>query len=175
MYLQLACRLVLLFVFAVAVAGKLRSRRTWREFTGSVRDLGIRAARPVAAVTIATEFAVVVSMALPGLVRAGFVLALALLAGLTGGVLVALRNGSQASCRCFGGGAFGEGAAYGPSHVARNAMLGLIAAIGGITGPPAAYEVAGVVTTASAAVIAAIVVIRFADLLSILTPVKTRS
>jgi hypothetical protein len=54
-------------------------------------------------------------------------------------------------------------------------MLGLIAAIGGITGPPAAYEVAGVVTTASAAVIAAIVVIRFADLLSILTPVKTRS
>jgi hypothetical protein len=171
MYLQLVCRIVLILVFGLAAAGKLRSRRAWREFKGSVRELGIGAARPVAAVTVAAECGVTASMMVSGLVRAGFVLALALLAALTGGILFALRAGRSASCRCFGG----DAERYGPAHVARNATLALIAAIGAVAGPPAGYAVAGIVTSALAAAVAAIVVVRLSDFLSILIPAKTRS
>jgi uncharacterized membrane protein YphA (DoxX/SURF4 family) len=168
MYVQLTCQLIIALVFAVAAAGKLRSRASWHGFTASIRDLGlvpVAAARPVAALTVAAELGVVALLALPGLTRLGFLLALVLLATLIGGIVAVLRGGRQASCNCFGRSA----ETFSPLHIARNLLLVTVAAAGSISGPPASYQAAGVVASVLAAVLATAFVLRFVEILSLFT------
>ncbi|MBO3736969.1 MauE/DoxX family redox-associated membrane protein [Actinoplanes flavus] len=166
MSLHLFCQIVLGLTFAVAVAGKVRSRAAWRAFAGSVADLGLvpaAAVRPLAVLTVAAEAAVVAAMAVPGLTRPGFLLALALLAGLTGGVVAVLRAGRRVDCHCFGG----TPEAYGPPHVVRNLLLLTVAGLGAVSPPPATLRFAEVVPTLLAAVPAAIVAVRFVEIFAV--------
>lgn len=168
MYVQLTCQLILALVFLVAAVGKLRSRASWQGFTASIRALGLvpaTAARPASALTVAAELGVVALLALPGLTRWGFLLALVLLAALTGGIVAVLRGGRQASCNCFGRGA----ETFSPLHVARNLLLVTVAAAGSISGPPASYLAAEVVTSVLAAVLVTVLVLRFVEILSLFT------
>ncbi|GGN75972.1 hypothetical protein GCM10010112_47760 [Actinoplanes lobatus] len=173
MSLQLFCQIVLGLTFAAAVAGKVRSRAAWRAFAGSVGDLGLvpaAAVRPLAVLTVAAESGVVAAMAVPGLARPGFLLALALLAALTGGIVAVLRAGRRADCHCFGG----TPEAYGPLHVVRNLLLLTVAGLGAVSATPETLRLAEVLPTVLAAVPAAMVAVRFTEIFAVFdTPQPT--
>jgi hypothetical protein len=125
--LELGCRAALVVVFALAFAGKVRGAAAWRAFVQSLAAFGVSAAwaRPPAAAAIAAveAAAVVLLVASPA---PGFALALALLAVFTGALVVALRRGQRAPCRCFGA----SERPIGPAHLARNAILLALACAG---------------------------------------------
>lgn len=124
-YAVLTVRLVLTGVFLVSVLTKLRTRRAFGDFTTAVRRLGglpSRFATPAAVVVVAVEAGTVVMLAAPGLdgdARAGLLLAGGLLLGFAAVLVAALRRGTTAACRCFGG----SGEPVNRRHVARNAVL----------------------------------------------------
>ncbi|MEV6398955.1 MauE/DoxX family redox-associated membrane protein [Streptomyces sp. NPDC051907] len=171
-YLLFACRVLLVGVFLVAVAGKLRGRAAFDEFAASIRAMRLlprRLAAPAAAAVAATEAAVVVLLAWPAAVPAGFALAAALLIVFTAGIALALRRGRREPCRCFGASA----APLGPVHVVRNLFLALAAAAGlvlslaeGAHWPPNAGAGALALT---AGVIGVLLVVRLDDLTALFT------
>jgi hypothetical protein len=154
-------------VFTVAAIGKLRSRRAFADFVASLQQMRLveqRWSRPVAYAIAAAEGAVVVLLVAgltavaPALLAVGFGGATALFAALTTGVGLAVRRGVTAPCRCFGV----TTTPLGPFHVARNAVLTLVAAIGlaavvaARDAAPGAAELA--VTVFAGAVLGAIVI-----------------
>jgi hypothetical protein len=134
-----ACGLVGV-VFLVSATSKLRSRLAFTEFVASLRQYGLlpRAwLRPVGLAVALAEAAIPALLAAPMAVApsseaarlatgAGFVLAGALLVGFTLAILLALRRGASASCRCFGA----SETPLGLRHVVRNVLLLAIAAAG---------------------------------------------
>lgn len=120
-YLDIAARSLLMLVFAVAVISKLRSASAFREFADSLSTLG---ARRFAGAVVAAETATVVLLAIP--VGWGYLLVIALLTVFIAGIARAIRAGQPVACRCFGAG----GRKLGPTHIVRNSLLVLIAAIG---------------------------------------------
>lgn len=125
--LDLACRLALAAVFAVAAGGKLRDRAARARFVTALGDFGLP--RALVGVTLATTIALAELAAagsMLGLPRAGYPLALALLACFTAAIAAVVRRGATTACRCFGA----TDAPVGPSHLARNAVLATIAVVG---------------------------------------------
>lgn len=120
-----ACRAFLLVVFAVAVLSKTATAARRRAFTSAVAAFGIRRAlRPTAAAVVASELAAVALLcAAPA---PGFTACVALLAVFTVAIARALRTGKRVACRCFGS----SGAALGPGHAVRNALLLAVAVAG---------------------------------------------
>lgn len=148
---DLAARTVLGLVFAVALAAKLRTRRTFR---GSLTGLGwlpARFATPAALLITAAEAATLALLCLPG--PAGFAAAAALLAAFAAGIALTIHKGQKAHCHCFGS----SGGVLGTRHIARNVMLILVAVIGTAgTGPP--DPATAVLATGLGALLAAAVV-----------------
>lgn len=141
----LACRVLLIVVFAVAVTGKIKN---FRDFTASVRQLAPNLPRrPIAMLVVALEAVIVVTLAVPvtAVAQAGLVLAGGLLAAFGVAIAAALRRGAAEPCRCFGHSA----TPLGPRHVVRNVVLvavagaGLAASTAGGSGSVAAWVVAG--------------------------------
>ena len=139
-----ALRLVLVFVLAAAVIGKLRAGpAALTELAAVVRRLGVREgrARPVAVATIVVEAGVAVLTVWPATAVAGCAAALVLLVGFTGAVSRLVASGSGARCRCFGG----AGTPLRRAHVVRNATLASLAlaalAVTGIAGAAVAAPV----------------------------------
>ena len=97
-------RVVLGVVFAVAAAGKLRSRQRFTELAGSLAPLGGPSTdwRPVAAVLVAGEAGTAVLLALPATTGIGLAASTTLLVGLSAGIARVLRRGRVLRCRCFG-------------------------------------------------------------------------
>jgi hypothetical protein len=162
---EIALRVVLGVVFAVAFGSKLRSRAAYAEFTDSLSDIGwlrgpVRAAASVA--VPAAEAAVVVLLALPWTVLGGWVAALTLLAVFTVVTGREAARGHRVRCRCFGAGA----ARIGPAQLVRNVLL-VAAALAGLVIEPGSHGAAGaagLVVAVGIALLAAVALIRWDDL-----------
>ncbi|WBP91402.1 MauE/DoxX family redox-associated membrane protein [Kitasatospora cathayae] len=119
-----ACRALLAVVFAVAVAGKARSRTAFGAFSAGLADFSWIPASTrngVALVTLLTEtFTAVLLIATA---RFGALLALALLAVFT---IATVRAGRAGSCQCFGVADAAAGSTVG-AFLARNALLAVTA------------------------------------------------
>jgi hypothetical protein len=140
-YVEVAARLLVATVFAVALAGKVGSGRAYRAFVDSLlqmRVVPVRAARPAAAASVAAEVAV-------------FAVAIA----------ISLRGGNRAPCRCFGASA----TPLGRRHIVRNTVLvvialaGLASAAGG-----SAVAVPGAVVAGGAGLVSGILVTAYDDI-----------
>ncbi|MFI9592703.1 MauE/DoxX family redox-associated membrane protein [Nonomuraea sp. NPDC052265] len=130
-YVDVACRLLLLTVFALALASKVIGRTAWTEFVESVRAMrvvGNGATTTVAVATAAAEGLVVVLAAtpLPWAGPSAFVVAAGLMICLTAAVVMVVRRGVATPCRCFGG----SSTPLGPQHVVRNVLLLAVALLG---------------------------------------------
>ncbi|WP_157546376.1 MauE/DoxX family redox-associated membrane protein [Hamadaea tsunoensis] len=123
-YVDVAARLILVTVFALAFASKVAGRAAWAAFVKSLRDMAVVPERlvPAAAVAAAAAEAAVVLVALVPVRVAGtvaFVLAAGLMAALTLAVTAVVRRGAAVACRCFGA----TTAPLGTAHIVRNALL----------------------------------------------------
>jgi methylamine utilization protein MauE len=168
-YLELACRLLLVTVFATAVAGKISSRAAWTAFVDSLDRMdavGPRLLRPAAWASLAAEIAISLLLVLPGhaYAAAGFVVAIGLLGAFTVAIASAIRRGKTAPCRCFGASV----TPLGRSHVLRNSALVVLAAVGltaALRGGP--VDLAPAVVAAATGVVVGLLVTRLDDLLAL--------
>ncbi|NUS07452.1 MAG: hypothetical protein HOV97_33370 [Nonomuraea sp.] len=175
-YVDVACRLLLLTVFALALAGKVTSRTAWREFTGSVRAMkvvGDDAAPPVAVATVAAEALVIVFAAtpLPWAGPVAYVLAAGLLACLTVAVVLVVRRGAAVPCRCFGA----SSTPMDLRHVVRNLILVAVALLG--LASTVAHQPADLALGALAGVcgaVAGLLMARWDDLVPLLVGTSSR-
>jgi hypothetical protein len=130
-YVDVASRLLLLTVFAFALAGKVSSRRAWSEFVESIRAMAVLDAPkvpPAAAATAVAEAGVIVLAVIPlrWAGSAAFILAAGLLGCLTVAVAIVVRRGAAVPCRCFGA----SETPLGVPHVVRNLVLVATALLG---------------------------------------------
>lgn len=171
-YLVVACQAMLFCVFATSVITKVRSRRAFADFSQSVeafRVLPPSWSGMVARATVAGEAGAVLLLALPWTVPAGFALAAGLLGAFTVAIVLALRGGRTAPCRCFGASA----APLSGSHVVRNLSLlavSLTGLMGGavLSGPT--RDPAGLTLSLAVAAVAALFVVRLDDVAALLRP-----
>jgi hypothetical protein len=171
-YVLLACRVLLITIFVVALVGKVRGRAAYTEFRRSViewRVLPRRWSAVVAAAAVTGEAVVVLLLMLPASVQVGFVAGALLLAAFTTGVIRMLRLGRPARCRCFGA----STVTLSGAHVVRNAMLIGLCVTGAVAATGAggsSLTVPGAVLALSAAAVGVLFVVRFDDLASVLKP-----
>jgi hypothetical protein len=182
------------FVFGASAMGKLHSRAAYRAYRA-----GLAANRLVPAPLLATVAAVLaVCEAVCALWLAGCAAALAAVAGhtavllaesslavaalltatLTVGLWTAIRRGSAAPCPCFSvtSSRLARAASrpVGPAHLLRNLVLLTAVASGLALGPSAGRPPApaGLALALVAAVVAALLIIRWEDLAEVFTPVQ---
>ncbi|MGW2699576.1 MauE/DoxX family redox-associated membrane protein [Streptomyces sp. NPDC001340] len=173
-YLFLGCRALLLVVFLVAVTGKIRGRAAFADFSSSVvalRLLSRRRSKAAAVMTVGAELAAVLLLAVPATAVAGFGVAIGLLLAFVTGIVVALRGGRTAPCRCFGASA----TPLGPVHVVRNLVLTAVGTAGltaGLTASARPPEPGGAVVACATALIVALLVIQLDDLAILFTDTK---
>jgi uncharacterized membrane protein YphA (DoxX/SURF4 family) len=166
-YLELGCRGLLAGVFLISLAGKLRGRAAYAAFvaaTASLLATGGRQARVLAPLTIVAELGTVVALAIGPF---GLVAGAALLGCFTVALVLALRRGSAAPCRCFGA----STTPIGLHHVVRNVVLAGLAVAGAIAGSVAddqPIDPAALAVTALAVAIAVLVTVRLDDLVDLL-------
>ncbi|MER7504576.1 MauE/DoxX family redox-associated membrane protein [Nonomuraea pusilla] len=118
-------------------------------------------AAPVAAAVLAGESAAVALLVLGE--RAGFGLAAAMPAAFATAILLALRRGSAATCRCFGVTA----APLSRAQIVRNLLLIAVAVTGWVM-PGGSVELAGAALALVAAAVLAAVLVLFDDLADLL-------
>lgn len=173
-YVILGCRLLLLGMFLVSLAGKVRSRRAFHAFVAATATLLAVApapARRFALLAMAAEAVIVVLLAVPPTppaavpptLPAGFALSAVTLGGFGYALVRALKQGRTAPCRCFGA----SSAPVGRRHVIRNLVLiaaAVTAAVATLDGAPHAVETPGVVITALAALVCVVLVTRLDDI-----------
>ncbi|MFK4268774.1 MauE/DoxX family redox-associated membrane protein [Streptomyces milbemycinicus] len=118
----LCAKALIVTVFGVAFAGKVRSRSAFRQFRTSISTLGRLPARlstPMAVAIVVLEGTTAVWLATPLPPRAGFAMATGLLLVFISVVVRAVRGGIFAECRCFGG----RGAVMGNGMIVRNLLF----------------------------------------------------
>ncbi|MFF1449636.1 MauE/DoxX family redox-associated membrane protein [Streptomyces sp. NPDC058274] len=172
-HVLISCRAFITLVFVLSVAGKLKGRHTFHQFTDSVRALAPRLpAGPTAVAVIVTEAVTVVLLALPMTSLAGFVLATGLLGAFSVAIVATVRRGEQVACRCFGA---ASSAPVGPAHLVRNAFL-LAGSLTGVLSAQAAGGdaggVAGVTTSLVFGAAAAGVTLLTDDISRLLRPLR---
>lgn len=126
-----ACQAIVVVTFAWSAATKISSWTAFTDFRGWLTSaVGVSAHRSgaVACAVVALEAAAAAAMLVPALVPAGFLLAGLLLAGFTAGLASMVRRRVGVPCRCFGAGREPPG----PQHLARNGVLLVVAATGGV-------------------------------------------
>ena len=159
--LDLFARMLLVVVFAGAVAGKVRSAQAFAEFRDSVAALAPRwlPARPVAFAVVAGEAGSVVLLVVPATRFAGYALSVLLLAAFAAGIARVVHSRQQVRCRCFGGG----GGVLGPGHLVRNVLL-IAAAVAGALGGAAAVTASAALLALTAGALLGLVTVRWEDL-----------
>lgn len=167
-YLALALRLTLVFVFLAALAGKLSGRQAVAAFGQMLSDLGVPSGLLglVGGVLVPAEASVVALAPWEATGLVGSLVAVVLLAALTGGVAVAVRRGSTANCRCFGS----RGRRLGSVHLVRNATLTAIAAAAAMTTALAdgrALHPIGATLSVAAATLGTLVIVYWEDLAAV--------
>ncbi|MGM1060250.1 MauE/DoxX family redox-associated membrane protein [Saccharothrix sp. Mg75] len=162
-HLVLVCRALLFGVFLVALVGKVRGPGA---FSGSVAGLlgtSRRASGVVAAAVVAGEGAVLVLLAVPSTVPAGFAAAAALLVVFGVGIARAVRGGRRVPCRCFGASATPPGRA----HVVRNLVLACAGLLVPVASTPPPADLGGVLVALLVAAVGVLVVTRLDDLVAV--------
>jgi hypothetical protein len=169
--MTLVCRFTAGLVFLVALLGKVRSRRAFREFAGSVREMTTLAppwdAAASAGVVLA-EASIVALLTAGQTAPVGFTLAGAVLLGFSGAIARAVRAGSHTACRCFGA----ASAPLSGRHLLRNAGLLAIATAGlssELLRPAGGTSLAGDAIALPCAGVVALLIIYFDDLADLLT------
>ncbi|MEO3796727.1 MauE/DoxX family redox-associated membrane protein [Nonomuraea sp. B10E15] len=171
-YVEVASGLLLVTVFALALAGKVRGRRAWEGFVESLREMAVigRAVVPMAAVAVtAGEAAVIVLVLVPPrwAGTAGFALAAVLLGCFTLAVGVVARRPAPVPCRCFGP----SETPVGVAHVVRNlilvtvSLLGLVGSLANDSADPVISAAAGTLGAVLGLLLA-----RWDDLAALLRP-----
>lgn len=172
-YVLVGLRSLIGLVFLVSIVSKLRSRRSYAEF---VTATGRLSPRPVAGASrwwlatgvLAAECIVLALVLIPATVPVGFGMATGLLLAFTGAILLALRRGERAPCRCFGS----TDQPLGYPHVARNIGLVAVCLLGIVVGqlPTATPHPAGTVLAVAAGAIAATMVVMIDDIAALFRP-----
>jgi hypothetical protein len=159
------CCWLVAVVFAISAAGKLRTSGVRAAFRRSVADMAVLPARAVGPVAVSVpiaEAATVVLLVIPSTAVLGCVLALALIAAFTTGIVIVLRRGTKAVCLCFGT----TERPYRPRHLVRNGLLAAAALAGSVlSGHPADLPAALIMIAGS--VIAALVLVMFDELVDL--------
>jgi hypothetical protein len=162
LYLEVCCRVVIGFVFLLAVVGKLRGRAELTAFTESLGSFGLRSARlrsALATAVITVEAVTVVLLAVTP--RLGLGLAAAMLVAFTAAVVATKATGREVRCRCFGA----DGGLMGRPHLIRNGVLVVIAVAGLAAVTSATTPHLGLLAaTVSAAVLGAVALAHWDDL-----------
>jgi uncharacterized membrane protein YphA (DoxX/SURF4 family) len=173
-YLDVAGRLLIGVVFAVAVVSKVASRDAFRAFVRSLQQMDVLPLRSVPAaarVSVATEATIVTLLAVPlrWTAAAGFALAAGLLAIFAAAIRRSVRRGNRAPCRCFGASV----TPLGRHHVVRNLLLAG-AALVGLTGAVGRghADVAGGFVAAGAGAVVGIAMIAYDDIAALLRPLR---
>lgn len=99
------CVFLLTGVLAVSLISKLHKRTTFAAFAEALVELELTPrswARPVAAMSIASEAIALIALWWPAGPLPGLTLTTALFAVFTVALTVAVRRGSRAGCHCFG-------------------------------------------------------------------------
>lgn len=168
-YVVLACRVLIGTVFLVSLFSRVRSGSAFREFQSWLAGLPVPVARnwprPVAMVMTAAESAIVVLVALPWTVRAGLVLATAVLAVFTAGTWLAVARGADEPCQCFGASA----SPLSRRHVVRDAFLCAAATAGALGAGTGGAHPAGTVMSLVSGLAIALFVVFLDDLATLLT------
>lgn len=164
-YLTLACRILLGAVFVAAVFGKVRSGAAFDSFVSAIRALAVaqtRPARVVAVIVVGAEAAVVPLLVTPWI---GLLLAISLLLAFIVTIVRAQRREIIADCPCFGPSAV----PLGPRHVARNAVLTVVAVVALATAfpQPAEVNLVGLLVAGAAGITAASLIVRLDDIVSL--------
>lgn len=131
LYASVALRTMAGVVFLAAALSKCRSRTAFAEFRYSVAEIvpavaGL--ATPVAMGVVATEWAVVVLLAVPPMAVVGFGLAAVSLTSFSIAIIGALRRQVSVACRCFGS----STRPLGRIQLLRNAILATVVLGGGV-------------------------------------------
>jgi hypothetical protein len=165
-YSGLVCRLLIGIVFAASALSKLRSRSEYRAFAqwlGSLPLPGPLRGRPAAAAVAASETAIIVLL-IPAVTAAvGLVLGAVTLTAFAAGTFVTVRRGAATPCRCFGT----SDSPMGNWHVARDALLALVAAAGAFGAASYTHSASGIALSLAIAVTVAVPVVLFDDVLSV--------
>lgn len=177
-HLLVACAAAVWLVFAAAVAGKVFGRGAFRDFRRSLVDTGLvpsRAAAAAAGGIVAAEVSTALLVGIPRTTGSGLALAVVVMTVLTLGVLVVLRRGVRATCRCFG-------AASTPLtriHLIRNAIILTIAGTGLLASTVTPGWVGGVspavLPAVAAGLVVAVALIRIEDLAALMRPASSRA
>jgi hypothetical protein len=178
-YAVLGCALTLAAVFAVSAGSKLAGRSAFAAFVASTGRL---LPDPRLSPALVAFGVVTAELAVPPLLVAapavGLGLAAALLLSFSVGVLVAVRRGVQAPCRCFGASA----ARLNRFHALRSGALAVFAVVGAAMAVPlrgAGWVVqlhpGGIAVTILCAAVLALLVFFFDDIAALFasTPAMT--
>jgi hypothetical protein len=163
-YVSIALRALLCAVFAIAVVSKLRNSEARSEVAQAVIELlpfsrGL--SRVAARMTVASELVIVVLLATPRTGWIGLALAAGVLTLFTGTLAIGIVRGRRVRCQCFGL----DGSTVGVGHLARNAVLIVLACVGLLTWrSPVAHLGGAVALTVGIGLVAGWVVTRWDDL-----------
>lgn len=165
-YLVLLAVATLWVVFAVSAVSKFRN---YPAFVRATRALVPVGPRPVAAVVVVTECAIVVL--LPIVPVLGLAVAAVLLGAFGVAIVGALRRGETAPCRCFGASARPLGVA----QVVRNGLLAGLAVAGVLAAfaAPDAPHPAGVAIAVFSGLVLAVLTISFDDVIDLVAVERT--
>lgn len=176
-HLHFADTVLFTVVFAVAAIAKARSADAFRDFTRSLRRLGVpvpRTGAPIAVAVIGCESAIAVLLAWSAALTLagtdgpwrtvpsslGLAFAAVLLFAFGAGIGAGLRRGGGATCQCFGPSV----SVLGAPHVVRNLVLAGLATAGApATGGNG--HTAGLLVAGCAGVAAALLVIASDDII----------
>ncbi|MFB1046829.1 MauE/DoxX family redox-associated membrane protein [Streptomyces chrestomyceticus] len=143
-YVAMGTRCLIGMIFLLAIIGKLAGRNPLGTFMISIRDMGVVPSgliRPTALAVLICECAVFALLVAPvtSAIMAGLALAAALLLIFAAAVMLAIRRGVRAPCRCFGSAT----TPLGTVHAVRNILLAAAAALGAMAAPRAGSADAG--------------------------------
>jgi hypothetical protein len=175
-WLVVAGQAAVCVTFVVAAASKTVRAGAFGDFKAALpRMLGVphRVAPAAALAVVVLEVTIALTVAVPALALAAFLLAGVLMAVFTVSIVVMIRRGSVEPCHCFGMSARPPGR----SDVVRNLVLlviSVIGAVGAATSSGAAdLPAAGVVLCAAVGAVVALLLINLAEIGDLLKPAST--
>ncbi|TWD82533.1 methylamine utilization protein MauE [Kribbella amoyensis] len=167
-YVGFTCGLVLLIIMLASCLSKLWAG-SFADFAASVAAVRLvprESVRGVAIAVVIAEGLAVVLLAVGPLRTLGLAYTAVLLVGFTVVQVVVLRRGERVACRCFGA----SSAPISRAHVVRNLLMLAVGGIGLLAPESATGDPAGIPLAALVAVVVALLLIRFDDLVSLVAP-----